>query len=121
MNRSKIEIVRSYNSVSNIKKIWIRSEFNLRILFLTLKIKIIYIIVCTVCQKQESFVGNVLVRCEGCPKAFHQKCFSSQITDETVSSEEQWFCEGGCSDNVRRKRIGKYFNFLNVIKSILIF
>jgi len=60
---------------------------------------------CTVCQKQESYVGNVLVRCEGCPKAFHQKCFSSQITDETVSSEEQWFCESGCSDNVRRKRI----------------
>ncbi|CAG8462431.1 4794_t:CDS:2 [Funneliformis mosseae] len=60
---------------------------------------------CTVCQKQESFVGNVLVRCEGCPKAFHQKCSSSHITDETVSSSEQWFCEAGCSDNVRRKRI----------------
>ncbi|CAI2168929.1 8792_t:CDS:2 [Funneliformis geosporum] len=60
---------------------------------------------CTVCQKQESFVGNVLVRCEGCPKAFHQKCLSSHITDETVSSSEQWFCEAGCSDNVRRKRI----------------
>jgi len=60
---------------------------------------------CTVCQKQESYMGNVLVRCEGCFKAFHQKCFSSQITDETVSSSEQWFCEAGCSDNVRRKRI----------------
>ncbi|CAG8660480.1 21756_t:CDS:2 [Rhizophagus irregularis] len=60
---------------------------------------------CTVCQKQESYMSNVLVRCEGCFKAFHQKCFSSQITDETVSSSEQWFCEAGCSDNVRRKRI----------------
>ncbi|GBC07394.1 hypothetical protein RclHR1_07430006 [Rhizophagus clarus] len=60
---------------------------------------------CTICQKQESYMGNVLVRCEGCFKAFHQKCFSTHISDETVSSSEQWFCEAGCSDNVRRKRI----------------
>jgi hypothetical protein len=60
---------------------------------------------CTVCQKQESYMSNVLVRCEGCFKAYHQKCFSPQITDETVSNSGQWFCESGCSDNVRRKRI----------------
>ncbi|KAK9763419.1 hypothetical protein K7432_009903 [Basidiobolus ranarum] len=37
---------------------------------------------CTVCQKQESHVGNVLVMCEGCPKAFHQKCCPGGISDE---------------------------------------
>ncbi|CAG8432898.1 4727_t:CDS:10 [Diversispora eburnea] len=60
---------------------------------------------CTVCQKQESFVGNVLVRCEGCPKAFHQKCFVEGIDDETVQGTEPWYCEKGCQDNLRRKRI----------------
>ncbi|CAG8693309.1 9347_t:CDS:2 [Acaulospora morrowiae] len=60
---------------------------------------------CTVCQKQESYVGNVLVRCEGCPKAFHQKCFTTGIDDETVNGVEPWYCEKGCQDNLRRKRI----------------
>ncbi|CAG8500481.1 10665_t:CDS:2 [Acaulospora colombiana] len=60
---------------------------------------------CTVCQKQESFVGNVLVRCESCPKAFHQKCFATGIDDEIVNGAEPWYCEKGCQDNLRRKRI----------------
>ncbi|CAG8710222.1 8244_t:CDS:2, partial [Scutellospora calospora] len=60
---------------------------------------------CTICQKQDSFVNNVLVRCEGCPKAFHQKCYTSHIDDETVKGTEAWYCEKGCQENLRRKRI----------------
>ncbi|CAG8607696.1 37830_t:CDS:2 [Gigaspora margarita] len=60
---------------------------------------------CTICQKQDSFVNNVLVRCEGCPKAFHQKCYTSCIDDEIVKGNEAWYCEKGCQENLRRKRI----------------
>ncbi|CAG8538159.1 24126_t:CDS:2 [Cetraspora pellucida] len=60
---------------------------------------------CTICQKQDSFVNNVLVRCEGCPKAFHQKCYTSCIDDEIVKGTEAWYCEKGCQENLRRKRI----------------
>ncbi|CAG8764322.1 19325_t:CDS:2, partial [Dentiscutata erythropus] len=59
----------------------------------------------TVEEREQSFVGNVLVRCEGCPKAFHQKCFVEGIDDETVQGTEPWYCEKGCQDNLRRKRI----------------
>ncbi|CAG8446107.1 12091_t:CDS:2 [Dentiscutata heterogama] len=55
--------------------------------------------------KQDSFVNNVLVRCEGCPKAFHQKCYTSCIDDEIVNGNEAWYCDKGCQENLRRKRI----------------
>ncbi|KAI8141861.1 hypothetical protein BJV82DRAFT_165146 [Fennellomyces sp. T-0311] len=60
---------------------------------------------CSVCHRQESWQGNVLVRCEGCPKAMHQKCSQGQLTEEFVASDEQWFCDAACHENSRRKRI----------------
>ncbi|KAI9491599.1 hypothetical protein BDB00DRAFT_832125 [Zychaea mexicana] len=74
---------------------------------------------CSVCHRQESWTGNVLVRCEGCPKAMHQKCAAAaanaassqdgqqqqELTDEFVASDEQWFCDVSCHENARRKRI----------------
>lgn len=61
---------------------------------------------CSGCQHKDSWQGNVLVRCEGCPKAFHQNCCpSGELTDEFVASKESWFCDANCSENARRKRI----------------
>ncbi|KAI8979037.1 hypothetical protein BDB01DRAFT_898500 [Pilobolus umbonatus] len=61
---------------------------------------------CSGCQKKDSWEGNVLVRCEGCPKAFHQKCFSNEeLTDDFVASDEPFFCDNACCENTRRKRI----------------
>ncbi|KAF7722805.1 hypothetical protein EC973_002689 [Apophysomyces ossiformis] len=61
---------------------------------------------CSVCHRQESWAGNVLVRCEGCPKAFHQKCCpTNELTDAFVQGDAPWFCDPSCCENARRKRI----------------
>ncbi|KAL1920965.1 uncharacterized protein VTP21DRAFT_11600 [Calcarisporiella thermophila] len=60
---------------------------------------------CTECQRPESWADNVLVRCEGCPKAFHQKCFPGGIESSLVAGKDRWFCEKGCRENAKRKRI----------------
>ncbi|KAG0165702.1 hypothetical protein DFQ28_008324 [Apophysomyces sp. BC1034] len=60
---------------------------------------------CSTCQRQESHVDNVLVRCEGCPKAYHQKCCHQELTNTFVASDEAWFCDAACRENARRKRI----------------
>ncbi|CAG8470317.1 6562_t:CDS:2 [Ambispora gerdemannii] len=56
-------------------------------------------------RPKESYVENVLVRCEGCPRAFHQNCHSVRIEDKTVSNNEPWYCDRACQDNLRRRRI----------------
>lgn len=60
---------------------------------------------CSGCQRKESWEGNVLVRCEGCPKAYHQKCCPEEISDERVASTDAWYCDASCCENSRRKRI----------------
>jgi hypothetical protein len=61
---------------------------------------------CTVCQDSNSYIDNMLVRCEGCPKSFHQKCCpTGEISEDFVNSCEPWFCAAGCSDNQSKRRI----------------
>ncbi|KAF9922739.1 hypothetical protein FBU30_007136 [Linnemannia zychae] len=61
---------------------------------------------CHGCQSQDSTPGNKLVRCEGCPKAFHQACHGdSPISDEIASSDKPWFCDESCRENVKKKRV----------------
>jgi hypothetical protein len=61
---------------------------------------------CAVCHGTQSHVGNVLVRCEGCPKAYHQRCCpTGEISDATARAPGPWFCTSECRENVRRKRI----------------
>ncbi|KAI7861700.1 hypothetical protein BDF14DRAFT_282828 [Spinellus fusiger] len=62
---------------------------------------------CSSCQRQESWESNVLVQCEGCPKALHQECASEHhgLTDAFVASNGAWFCGTTCCENTRRKRI----------------
>ncbi|KAF9986034.1 hypothetical protein BGZ65_008984, partial [Modicella reniformis] len=61
---------------------------------------------CHGCQSQESTAGNVMVRCEGCPKAFHQKCHGeSSISDEIALSDKPWFCDEACKENVKKRRV----------------
>lgn len=61
---------------------------------------------CSGCQRKDSWEGNVLVSCEGCPKAYHQKCLpTDELTDAFVASKEAWFCDASCCDNARKKRI----------------
>ncbi|KAL1917242.1 uncharacterized protein VTP21DRAFT_4898 [Calcarisporiella thermophila] len=61
---------------------------------------------CVECQRKESWKGNVLVRCEGCPKAFHQRCYSGGIESSIVEGKDVWVCDAACYENVKKKRIG---------------
>ncbi|KAF9434383.1 hypothetical protein BGZ76_008113 [Entomortierella beljakovae] len=62
---------------------------------------------CHGCQSQESTPGNLMVRCEGCPKAFHQKCHSetTPLSDEIAMSDKPWFCDETCKENVKKRRV----------------
>ncbi|KAL1915783.1 uncharacterized protein VTP21DRAFT_6542 [Calcarisporiella thermophila] len=60
---------------------------------------------CCGCQRRESWKENVLVRCEGCPKAYHQNCFAGRIEDQEVEREGPWFCSPECRENLEKKRI----------------
>ncbi|KAI8604535.1 hypothetical protein EDD21DRAFT_210216 [Dissophora ornata] len=61
---------------------------------------------CHGCQSQESTAGNVMVRCEGCPKAFHQVCHGeNRISDEIALSDKPWFCDEACKENVKKRRV----------------
>ncbi|KAG0245636.1 hypothetical protein B0O80DRAFT_429004 [Mortierella sp. GBAus27b] len=60
---------------------------------------------CHGCQSQESCAGNVMLRCEGCPKAFHQKCHNEAIPDEIALSDKPWFCDEACKENVKKRRV----------------
>ena len=47
-----------------------------------------------------------MVRCEGCPKAFHQQCHGdSPIPDEIALSDKAWFCDEMCRENVKKRRV----------------
>ncbi|KAL1918691.1 uncharacterized protein VTP21DRAFT_2713 [Calcarisporiella thermophila] len=61
---------------------------------------------CYACHKRESWEGDVLVRCEGCPRAFHQSCCpSGRIPDEVVEGDEPWFCGDGCRENLEKRQV----------------
>ncbi|CAO3621232.1 unnamed protein product [Mucor fragilis] len=61
---------------------------------------------CSTCQRKDSWKGNVLVRCDGCPKAFHQNCCVNTILNDTfVDSNEAYFCDNSCYENASRKKI----------------
>ncbi|KAI8888485.1 hypothetical protein K501DRAFT_282785 [Backusella circina FSU 941] len=62
---------------------------------------------CTICHQKDSWEGNVLIRCEGCPKAYHQKCLpeENELTEEFIASKESWYCDSVCCENTKRKRI----------------
>ncbi|KAI8070489.1 hypothetical protein BC940DRAFT_235849 [Gongronella butleri] len=63
---------------------------------------------CAGCHKSESWATNVLVRCEGCYRAYHQACYAGNaqpLDDAFVSGSEPWFCDASCRDNVKHKRI----------------
>ncbi|KAG0279507.1 hypothetical protein BGZ95_001023 [Linnemannia exigua] len=61
---------------------------------------------CHGCQSQESTASNKMLRCEGCPKAFHQACHGdSPISDEVAISDKPWFCDESCRENVKKKRV----------------
>ncbi|KAG0368271.1 hypothetical protein BGZ54_002318 [Gamsiella multidivaricata] len=61
---------------------------------------------CHGCQSQESTAGNIMVRCEGCPKAFHQKCHGETvISDDIALSDKPWFCDEACKENVKKRRV----------------
>ncbi|KAG0325779.1 hypothetical protein BGZ99_000156 [Dissophora globulifera] len=61
---------------------------------------------CHGCQSQESTADNVMVRCEGCPKAFHQMCHGeTRISDEIALSDKPWFCDETCKENVKKRRV----------------
>ncbi|KAI8639043.1 hypothetical protein BD408DRAFT_446289 [Parasitella parasitica] len=48
---------------------------------------------CSACQRNDSWKGNALGRCEGCPKAYHQKCCVNTIHDDAfIDSKEPCVC-----------------------------
>ncbi|KAJ1968964.1 hypothetical protein IWQ62_000927 [Dispira parvispora] len=60
---------------------------------------------CTACHDSRSYSGNVMVRCEGCPKAYHQQCFPGGIPDSLVQGNGVWYCDTSCPANCRSKRV----------------
>ncbi|SAM02359.1 hypothetical protein [Absidia glauca] len=63
---------------------------------------------CAACHRMESWKTNVLVRCEGCYKAHHQKCYQGHgqaLSDAFVASDQPWYCDDECRDNVARRRV----------------
>ncbi|KAI7863474.1 hypothetical protein BDF14DRAFT_1885102 [Spinellus fusiger] len=64
---------------------------------------------CTGCHHKESWKDNLLMQCEGCPKAYHQHCYSthspSNAYANTADSNTPWFCDPSCCENMHRKRI----------------
>ncbi|KAJ2158685.1 hypothetical protein GGF46_003581 [Coemansia sp. RSA 552] len=56
---------------------------------------------CQVCQQDTSAEGNVLAQCDGCHRSYHEKCHSEGVGEGTG----RWYCEEGCRDNMRRRRI----------------
>ncbi|GAA5816265.1 hypothetical protein MFLAVUS_009791 [Mucor flavus] len=62
---------------------------------------------CSQCQCQESWSENVLVLCDGCPKAYHQACYheGSPLTDAFIKTDSPWYCSEECQHNLRRKRV----------------
>ncbi|KAG1215528.1 hypothetical protein G6F35_010082 [Rhizopus arrhizus] len=55
---------------------------------------------CSICQKKESSHDNLLIFCDGCPKAFHQECKELDKQPNTP-----WYCTDTCCDNLKRKRV----------------
>ncbi|CAO3644927.1 unnamed protein product [Cunninghamella echinulata] len=63
---------------------------------------------CATCHQKESWQTNVLVRCEGCYKSYHQKCYHGKeqpLTDEFILGDQPWYCDTTCQDNVTRQRV----------------
>ncbi|KAI8330448.1 hypothetical protein BC941DRAFT_404680 [Chlamydoabsidia padenii] len=63
---------------------------------------------CATCHRMESWATNVLVRCEGCYKSYHQKCYHGQnqvLSDAFVAGDQPWYCDEQCRDNVDRRRV----------------
>ncbi|ORZ15633.1 hypothetical protein BCR42DRAFT_451588 [Absidia repens] len=63
---------------------------------------------CATCHRMESWATNVLVRCEGCYKSYHQKCYQGEeqpLTDAFVSGDQPWYCDKTCRDNVACGRV----------------
>ena len=50
-------------------------------------------IVCKLCEKPDSRVGNMIVFCDGCNTPWHQACHTPNIPEEAIEVEEaEWFC-----------------------------
>ncbi|CAO3584613.1 unnamed protein product [Absidia cylindrospora] len=63
---------------------------------------------CATCHRMESWATNVLVRCEGCYKSYHQKCYQGDeqpLTDAFVAGDQPWYCDETCRDNVACGRV----------------
>lgn len=49
-------------------------------------------IVCCVCDSDESEAPNVLIICDTCQQAYHQKCHEPQLSDEVSKDNIEWNC-----------------------------
>lgn len=48
---------------------------------------------CNVCGKLSSMKSNMIVLCDGCDNAYHQKCIHPHIPNEVIKNEGlEWFC-----------------------------
>lgn len=61
---------------------------------------------CSHCHQKESWEGNTLVFCDGCPKAYHQHCFhNAELSNDFIKSDQPWYCSADCNDNLKKKRV----------------
>ncbi|CAJ0756591.1 13557_t:CDS:10 [Entrophospora sp. SA101] len=61
---------------------------------------------CWVCFENESYKGDHLISCGGCPKAYHQSCLEVPTTEQAVAGGAgAWYCGEGCKNNYNNKKI----------------
>ncbi|KAI9593776.1 hypothetical protein BDF19DRAFT_424108 [Syncephalis fuscata] len=61
---------------------------------------------CTVCHSDGSWCNDVLVSCEGCPKAYHQSCYTGSLSNDDIKpSNGAWYCTSSCEENAQKRRI----------------
>ncbi|CEP15208.1 hypothetical protein [Parasitella parasitica] len=60
---------------------------------------------CSTCKSKDSCEGNMLLRCEGCPRAYHQKCRIDTLLDNTiVDSKDPSICASSCYETAGSKK-----------------
>jgi PHD-finger len=80
---------------------------------------------CNICSRSISPGNNRLVFCDNCDTPYHQHCHQPPVSDETVASNNKWFCST-CKpptalEDFNTRMIGQGMTSGQVIFNILLF
>ncbi|KAI9209818.1 uncharacterized protein BJ171DRAFT_8020 [Polychytrium aggregatum] len=51
---------------------------------------------CSVCFGNDSRNSNMIIQCDGCPRAYHEYCYAGDIPKNIGSGTAPWYCEEAC-------------------------